>query len=249
MGKKSSPSPAPAPQPVVQIPQAPTMSQNISEYIANYPKLFDLQKQYGPQEAQLGLDLLKQFGPQYDAYESEQQKALTPYTYGLQEQLAKMASENYGAAMPENLRNEYVNQYRAEIGDNAGSGIGADYMGNRMAGAAEDYRRYYQNLGLSLINRMPMSAPSNPQFSRPGGNFGVGDLAGYNAQTYNSYLGGLTSVPYYIPQGGGGGKGGLNYTGALGGAAQGAAYGSSFGPWGTGIGAIVGGAAGLFGGR
>lgn len=221
MGKKSS---APAPQPVAQIPQAPTFSQNIKEYIDNYPQLFSLQEQYGPKEAQLGLDLLKQFGPQYDAYESAQQKELTPYTFGLQEQLAKLASENATSELPNALRDSYLDQFRAEVGPNAGSGIAGDYISNNLARASEQYRNYYQNLGLSLINRVPVSStsPANPQFSNPVGNFGLSELQNYNANTYGNYVQGLTSVPYYVP---GGKRGGFNTSGALMGGIGGAMYG------------------------
>lgn len=237
MGSKKSSSPAP--QPVVSVPSPPSMSQNISEYIQNYPKLFELSKQYGPQEAQLGLDLLKQFGPQYDAYESQQQKELTPYTYDLQESLAKLAGENMNADLPGKLRETYLDQFRSEIGPNVGSGIGAGYVSDNLARASEGYRNYYQNLGLSLINRVPVGSvsPTIPQFSNPVGNYGFGDLQGYNAQNYGNYVNALISQPFiYGPQGSG--KSRFNTTGALTGGAQGYAYG---GPVGAGIGAVMGG--------
>lgn len=211
MGSKKSSQPAP--QPVVSVPQAPTMGQNIQEYIKYYPELFELQQKYSPQEAQLDLELMQDYGPQYADYLAQEQQRLTPYTYGLQEQLAQMASENAGGQLPPALQNAYLDQYRAEIGQNVGSPIGADYVSNNLARTAEDYRRNYQNLGLSLLGRTPSSsyAPSTPQFENPIGGFGFGDLAKINAQNYGTYVGGLTNVPYYTqaPQSG------FNWGGAI----------------------------------
>lgn len=232
------------PQPAVNVPQPPTMSQNIEEYIRLYPKLFDLEKQYSPQEAQLQLDLLNQYGPKFNDYLVSQQKELTPYTYGLQEQLAQLASDNMGGRLPNRLSDVYVDQFRSEIGPNIGSGVGADYVSSNMAKLNEDYSRYYQNLGLSLINRIPMNSisPTTPNFSNPAGNFGIGDLSRYNQGNYGSYVGALVSQPLYYPRSGG--SGGFNTQGAIGGGFSGAQAGSAFGPWGT----AIGGALGAFGG-
>ena len=86
-----------APKPSVEdftskVPAPPSLSQTINDYITNLPKMISAEKEYGPQYAQLEFDLEKQFGPQYSDYLAGEQKRLTPYTYGLQEELAKMAS-------------------------------------------------------------------------------------------------------------------------------------------------------------
>lgn len=215
MGSKGSS--GSAPQPAYQVPQPPSMSQNINEYIKAYPELFKLQQEYDPKLAEQQLSLLKEYGPQYDQYMSEQQQALTPYTYGLQEQLAQLASEGSTGAPNAQFQRAYLDQLRSEVGGNAGSGIGADYVSRGFNQQNEDYKRYYQNLGLSLLGRLPTNTTSvsTPQFQQAGGQYGFGDFANNQQQGYNTYVGGLSNQQFY------GGKapssGGFNWQGALGG--------------------------------
>jgi hypothetical protein len=213
---------ASAPQPVAQVPAAPTYAQSMKDYVDNYPQLFNLQKQYGPQEAQLSLDLLNQYGPELTKYYEEEQKRLTPYTYGLQEQLAKIASEGSQAGIPSALQNSYIDQYRAEVGQNAGSPIGADYVSNNLARTAQDYNQYYQGLGLSLINKIPAQAntAATPQINNTSS--GLQGALGYNSANYGNYVQGITNIPYTNGQA----KGGMNFGGILGGIGQ---MGSAFG--------------------
>ena len=215
-----------SPQPVASVPSPPTYGQSVKDYVDNYPQLFDLQKEYGPQEARLQIDLLNQYGPELAKYYTSQQKELTPYTYGLQEQLAKLASENSSSPIPDSLRNMYTDQYRAEIGQNAGSPIGADYMGDNMARAGEDYRRYYQGLGMSLLNKVPNNAysPSNPQFKDTSA--GLNGALGYNQGNYGNYVQGITNIPY--TNGTAPGGNGMNYGGILGAAQTGYGIFNSF---------------------
>lgn len=245
MSKKKS---EPAPQPMVSIPSAPTMSQNISEYINNYPRLFELEKQYAPLEAQLELDLLKQFGPEFTEYLTDSQKELTPYTYSLQEDLAKLASERMNGGLPGNLQNAYLDTLRSEIGPNAGSGIGGDYVSSNLVKLNEDYANYYKNLGLSLINRVPVNSisPATPNFSNPVGDYTFGNLASYNAGLYPTRVQSALSQNLLFPSYGGGGGSRFNFQGALGGGLAGAQAGSVFGPVGTAEGAILGGLGGGF---
>lgn len=217
-GKKSS-APAPAPAPVVQVPQAPTYAQSVKDYVDNYPQLFNLQKQYGPQEAQLQLDLLKQYGPELSNYYSEEQQRLTPYTYGLQENLAKIAQDNMMGGIPDALRNSYLDQYRAEIGPNAGSPIGADYVSNNLARTAQDYNQYYQGLGLSLIDKIPVTSNSPATINSPNTAGGLPQALGYAQGNYGNYVQGITNIPY--TNGTASGGNGLNFGGILGAAQAG----------------------------
>lgn len=200
-------------QPVASVPQPPTYAQTIQDYVDNYPKLFNLQKEYGPQEARLGIDLLNQYGPELTQYYTDQQKELTPYTYGLQEQLAQIASEGSQAGIPDRLKSGYLDQYRAEIGPNAGSPIGADYVSNNLARTSEDYNRYYQGLGLSLINKIPVQANSaaTPQFGNTAG--GLQGALGYNSANYGNYAQAFTNQPYIQDTAG---RGGVDFGGLLG---------------------------------
>lgn len=96
-----------------------------------------------------------------------------------------------------------------------------------------------QNLGIGFArgNQMVPFA-GTVGMNAPGGG-GIGSwLSGHKTQIAGAGLGLLSR---FIPQGG-------RVGGALSGAAQGASMGAMFGPWGMGIGAAVGGIAGLFGG-
>lgn len=243
MGKKETPEP----QPLVQVPSPPSLSSSISDYVANYPKLVDLEKQYSPQLAQLDFDLLKQFGPQLTDYSVAEQQRLTPNTYGLQESLAKIAADGMGAGLPDQLRNSYLDNLRSEIGPNAGSGIGADYVSTNLLRLGEDYKSYYQNLGLSLLNRMPITQPSSPSFRNPVGNFGLGDASQLGMQGYSAYTNALSNQPFYQRQAGKGGMSSM-FGGAGMGALMGLALAAPTGglsiPAGMALGAGAGGIAG-----
>lgn len=246
------------PQAAVNIPARESYYDNILQYSKAYPEIFKLMQEYGPKEAELGLDLLQEFGPQYDQYAVQQQKELTPYTYGLQEQLAKLAFDNSGAnpdsmgygMVPSALKSAYLDQFRSEVGPNAGSGIGADYVSNNLARVSEDYKGHYQNLGLSLLGRIPNQAPSTPSFSNPAS--GLGNALNYNASTYGNYVQGLTNVPYYYPKKGGMFNSGGMMSGAGAGALAGLALAAPTGglsiPMGMALGSGAGGFMGGFGG-
>lgn len=244
MGSKQ----APEPQPVTNIPQAQSYGSVLSDYIANLPKMMEMEKQYGPEMAQVSLDLLQQFGPAYNDYMAQEQKRLEPYTYGLQEQLAKLASEGAGGGIPSALQNTYLDQLRAEVGPNAGSGIGGDYVSSGLSRLAEDYKSHYQNLGLQVMGYQ--SNPVTPNFQSAGS--GIGNAMSYASQNYGNYVGGLTSVPYYTPYR----SGGMSGSGLLGGAGMGMLAGAALAPFtgglslpmAMGIGGVAGGAMGGFGG-
>ena len=205
-----------APQPVAQVPAAPTYAQSMKDYVDNYPQLFALQEQYGPKEAQLSMDLLNQYGPELSKYYSEEQQRLTPYTYGLQENLAKIAQDNMMGGIPDSLRGMYTDAYRAEVGDNAGSPIGSDYVSNNLAKTAQDYNQYYQGLGLSLINKIPAQANTAANINQKDTGAGLNGALNYNSQNYGNYVQGITNVPYTNGQA----KGGMNFGGILGGIGQ-----------------------------
>jgi hypothetical protein len=189
------------PQPAVNVPQPPSYGQQLSDYIKNYPKLFQLEKEYGPQEAALTLDILKQYGPEYNQFLKQQQEQLSPETAQIQEGLAGLVNQNAGYGdnvngVPRALQSQYLDTLRAELGPNAGSGIGADYVSRGLAQLGEQYKQNYQNLGLSLLQRQPVQqAMSSVPYQNPSA--GLGGALSYGANTYGSYTNALTQVPYY----------------------------------------------------
>jgi hypothetical protein len=176
----------------------------------------------------LNFDLLKQYGPSLSDYYSSEQQRLTPYTYGLQEQLAKIASDGSQGGIPSALQNSYLDKYRAEVGQNAGSPIGADYVSNNLARTAQDYNQYYQGLGLSLINKIPAQANTASTINHPNTATGLSGALGYNQANYGNYVGGVASIPYTNGMQNNGNTG-FNFGGILGAAQTGYSLYNQFG--------------------
>lgn len=190
-----------------QIPGPPSFGSMISEYLANLPQLLAAQQQYDPQFAQLQFDLAKQFFPQYTRLNYETQRELYPETTAIQENLAAKANQGINGQLPPWARDMYLDQFRAELGTNAGSPIGADYTSRGLMQQTKNWQDYYDNLGLAVTNRLPLTQTAQPQFGSS--TSGLGNLMNYNQGTYGNYISGLVGgLPY---------QGGSNYGGNFGG--------------------------------
>jgi len=171
-------------------PAAPTTAQNMSDYVNNYPALMALEQQYNPQQAQLEYQIASQYGPQYAALVKGVNEQLYPKTANLQEDLAGQATTGMSqGGLPDAIRQQYLDQLRAEVGPNAGSGIGADYVSRGMVQQGEQYKNYYQNLALSLAGRQPLSGYATPGYQNAGEGYNYGQVANNNTQGYGSYAG------------------------------------------------------------
>lgn len=179
----SAKTPAPPPQPV-----APTVGSSINDYVNAYPQLNALNQKYGPQEAQQAYDLFKQYAPLYTQTQNQVDQQTAPYTAGLQEVLAKQATDYLnGGTVPDSLKASYQDQLRSELGPNAGSGIGADYVSRGLLNLNQQYKQYYNDLGLSLANRQPLNNTANPQFSNPSA--GANNALNFNQGVYGTTAG------------------------------------------------------------
>jgi len=191
---------------VQQPAPAPTTSEGIAEWVKNMPTVFAEQQRQAPLEAQQQLQLLQQYGlPLSQALQSIDQ-SLYPKTAGLQENLAGIATQGANATqMPDWMRQNYLNEYNSQLGTNAGSGMGAEYTSRNMQNQLFGQQQYYQNLGLSLAGRQPLTAPQAPQYTNYASTFtptGVMNhqMAGYNAympywQNYANQQGMLSMMP------------------------------------------------------
>lgn len=167
-------------------PAAPTTASTIQDYVANFPQLVALQQQYNPQLAAQDFALAEQYVPKYQQLMQETEAAAYPYTAGLQEQLAKRASEGIGGSLTAQMEQSYRNRLRSEIGPNVGSGIGADYVSRGMIDANQQYQRYFDDLGLSLTGRLPLSQASNPQFRTTSSVLDPNSVMGFNQGVYGT---------------------------------------------------------------
>lgn len=145
-------------------PSAPTVAGSLADQKEFAKAQYELGLQYNPQLAAQDFALSSEYAPKYQQLMQQTEAAAYPYTAGLQEQLAKRASEGIGGSLTDQMQQSYRDQLRSEIGPNVGSGIGADYVSRGMVDATQQYQRYYDDLGLSLTGRLPLSQAQNPQF-------------------------------------------------------------------------------------
>lgn len=205
-------------QPAAAAP--PTAAQSAAEYAAALPTILKAQLDFQPQFDQAQFDSAAKLGPQYAQLLDSVNKQFNPNTAALQETLAGQALQGSTATqIPDYMKQQYLNQVNAQLGNNVNAPIGADYVSRGLINQAEGYRQYYQNLGLSLAGRQPLA--SNAQ--TPQSNFDVAGntnanygnvLAGYNA--YNNATRPITTqkgTPNWVAALGAAG----NVAGALGG--------------------------------
>ncbi len=170
-------------------PQMPTTATSMQDYIDNYPKLMELQRQYNPQQAGLAYDVAAQYGPQYAQLQKQVNEQLYPQTAGLQEQMAGIASRGMEDDVPPAMQAQYLDRLRSEVGPQAGAGIAGDYVSRNMIAQGEKYKQYYQNLGLSLSGRQPLAQNQAPAYSDAGAGYNYGSVAQGNQANYGTAAG------------------------------------------------------------
>lgn len=181
-----------------QTPQPPTVGQSAAEYAAALPSIYEASLKYQPEFNKLDYQSYADLMPKYTALADQISKQYYPETYGLQEQLAKQAREGSTSDVPQEIRQQYLSNMNAQLGNNVNAPIGADYVSRGLIDQAQQYRQYYQNLGLSLAGRQPLTTASyqQPSFNVAGG---VGQNYATQAGAYGSYAG--ASRPFAIQAG------------------------------------------------
>lgn len=172
-----------------QTPAAPTAGQNMADYVNGLPAMYQAQMEWNPKLAQQQLDLTTQYAPQYSELMKNTNESLYPGITSMNEKLTQQAMSGMDAAVPEAMRAQYLDSLRSEIGGNAGSGIGADYVSRGLVNQNEQYKQYYQNMALSLTGRQPLTQAQSPAFNDVGSGYNYGQVAGNNMQGYGSYAG------------------------------------------------------------
>lgn len=163
MSGKSSPTVIEAPAP----PPAPSYGATMKDYVENYPAMIAMQQQYAPQLAELEYSLQTQYGPQYAALQKQMNEQLYPETAGLQENLAQQARIGMNEGLPQDLRQQYVSDFNAGLGMNANAPIGVSDRNVALTQLNEQWKNYYQNLGLSAAGRQPLAQGQQQAFADP----------------------------------------------------------------------------------
>jgi hypothetical protein len=176
----------------VQVQQpapAPSTAEGIQAWVQSLPAVFAEQQRQAPLEAQQQLQLLQQYGlPLSQALQSIDQ-ALYPNTAGLQESLAGVAQQGSTATqMPDWMRQNYLSDFNSQLGTNAGSPMGAEYTSRNMQNQLFGQQQYYQNLGLSLAGRQPLTAAQSPSYTNYASSFTPATAIGAQQNAYNSYM-------------------------------------------------------------
>lgn len=146
-----------------QTTPAPTPGQSAADYAAALPSIYQAQLQYQPQFDQQQLQSAQNLAPAYTQLYNQINQATAPQTYGLQEQLAGIASQGANAQLPDSMKSQYQSDLNAQLGTNVNSGIGADYVSRGLLNQQQQYNQYYQNLGLSVAGRQPLNQASQSQ--------------------------------------------------------------------------------------
>jgi len=177
-------------------PTPPSAQDEVNAWISALPQVYQTQQQY-----------------MLPLAESQQaaQEALYPQTSALQENLAGQAAQGMQSGVPSWMTDQYKSDMNAQLGANAGSPIGADYMSRGLMQQQQNWKQYYQNMGLSLAGRQPLAQPNldytsgftpNSVMAGMNQNYGsygnlYGNMYGANAQVagqnpFLSAIGGVT---------------------------------------------------------
>ena len=175
----------------------------VKAWVASMPQVYETQMKYAPQEAAQQVQLAQQYAlPLGQAYRTAQE-SMYPGTTGLQESLAGIAQQGSTAtSMPEWMKQQYRSEFNANLGTNAGSPIGAEYVSRKMQEQLFNQQKYYQNLGLSVTGRQPLTQATSPATTNYASTFTPSNLMSF----LNSKPVGSTST---TTSGGGGGLFGL----------------------------------------
>jgi len=193
-------------------PVQPDSGQDVQKWYDNLDKVYSAQLKYAPQEAQQTLDLATQYaGPIAEALRGAQEGAYPEETQ-LRADLLAQAQAGMQSEVPQWMRDQYQSGVNANLGTNAGSPIGADYMSRGMMQQTQDWQNQYRNMGLGLIGSQPVFNAQQPmttnymqqftpqqqmQYSQQGYSTAgsiYGSQAAANAQMWGSAMGAVGAV-------------------------------------------------------
>lgn len=177
------------------VPAAPTTAQSMKEYVENYPALWNMQMQYAPQEAALQVALAQQYAQPMGEALKESQEAMYPTETAITEQAGQQALEGMQSQeLPDWAKQKYLDEYRANLGTNVGSGIGADYTSRNLLEQGKNWQDYYRNLGLSISGKQPVYSAQPVGYTNQMSAYTPQSVLNYNAQNYGNYSNAYSSM-------------------------------------------------------
>jgi hypothetical protein len=166
MGKKET---------VVQSSPPPvTASQSAAEYAAALPQILQAQLEFQPQFDQATFDSFEALAPDFARVNQQVLEEFSPQQAALGEALATQALEGSEQGLPDDLRAQFLDDFKALAGNQVNAPIGGDFVAKNLLGEDLAFRQFNQNLGLSLSGKVPISTafqqPSQFQVANQFGN-------------------------------------------------------------------------------
>jgi hypothetical protein len=152
------------------VPEMPDLSQSISEYASALPGL---------------LEIIQQASLPYMQSQQTANEALYPYLSRAGETLAQQYTEGSQAGLPDWMKNEYLDMKRSQLGNQAGSLIGADDLSLGLLKYGEDYRDKSRQ-GLAALTNL--IAPATNIGTKAVESFTPTSVMDYMQQGYNTYM-------------------------------------------------------------
>jgi hypothetical protein len=173
---------------------APSTAEAINAYIKGLPQMYQAQLEYAPKEAAQQVAMAQQYAAPLSQAYYEAQKTLYPEATQMQELLAKQAQEGMAAGLSDPEKQQYQSDLAAQLGTNAGSGIGADYMSRQMLLAQQNRQDYYRNLGLSVAGLQPTAQAQGASYTNQLSQYNPGQVMGFMGQGYGNQVGAQSSM-------------------------------------------------------
>jgi len=168
-------------------PAMPTVGESMQDYIKNMPDMYNLQKEYAPKYAADEFENYQRYMPAYTKVQDDMNRELYPEMFEQRDALSAKATEYMEQGMPDWAREEARDIYSANLGTNAGSPIGADYMSTGMMQENEKWKQYGDNLAGNLAGRAPMTSPYQFQGKDLTGGYDFGNIYQGAQQNYGNY--------------------------------------------------------------
>lgn len=165
-------------------PPAPTVADTTKAYVDSLPAMYQASLDWNPKLTQQEFDLTSQYAGKY----KDLQTSLYPELAKLDSQLTSQATTGSATSQlsPEQQK-MYVDQYRSEVGDQQGSGIGADYVSRGVLGQGMQQQQFYQNMALALTGRQSLYQVQQTPTTNIQNGYNYGSVAGQMQQGYGNY--------------------------------------------------------------
>jgi len=172
-------------------PPAPTVADTTKAYVDSLPAMYQAQLDWNPKLTEQEFQLTSDYASKYKGL----QDSLYPELAALDKQLTSQATAGSAtSALSPEQRNMYLDTFRAQAGDQATAGIGADYVSRGLVGMGMAQQQYYQNIGLTLTGRQPLYQAQNAPTANVGAGYNYNTVSQAMQQGYGNYSSAYSSM-------------------------------------------------------